>query len=170
MHLKQIIDESFGDFMECAMLLVTPYCNFKCVDCQNKHLLQLETKNFPDEEILERFFKNPLTSAIIFGGLEPLDSILEVRKFIHLLGCKVYAEELEKPTVVIYTGYELREIDSDLYWSGLGPEMHQYNKCILKYGRYAPEYDKDGKRIDIWNEDLGVFLASPNQNTIKYMQ
>ena len=171
MKLKQIIDESFGDYKEAAMLLVTPNCTWKCEGCQNRHLSQLPTKNFPDEEILKRFFKNPLTSAIVIGGLEPLDDMQDVRHFISALGQKVYSEDLPKPTIIVYTGYELDEIEDQLYWSGLEPEMRTYGECILKYGRFNPIYQTKGdgfERVDIWNEDLGINLASPNQGTVRY--
>lgn len=153
------------------MLLVTPNCSWKCPGCQNTHLAQLETQNFPDEDILERFFNNPLTSAIVIGGLEPLEDMQDVRQFISALGQKVYSDELEKPTIVVYTGFELDEIEDQLYWSGLEPEMRAYGNCILKYGRYNPVYQTNGdkvERVDIWNEDLGINLASPNQGTVRF--
>jgi len=167
MKLKQIIDESFGDYKECSMLLVTPSCSWKCKDCHNKHLSYLPTQNFPNEEILKRFANNPLTSAIVIGGLEPLDDMHDVRSFIFAL-----RQSSLRPTVVIYTGYELHEIEDELYWSGLEPEMLEYGNCILKYGRFQPIYniqqDRTIKRLDTWNEDLGVALSSPNQKTINY--
>jgi len=168
MLLKQIIDENFGDYRECSMLLVTPNCTFKCSECHNKHLTKMETKNFPDKEILKRFFDNPLTSAIVIGGLEPLDRIQDVVWFMYYLNEYVHKNNVEKPTVVIYTGYDLEYIDNNLYWTGLGCQLVKYNKCIIKYGGFQPEYYDDGNLKKVWNNDLGVYLASPNQGTLVF--
>jgi len=172
MLLKQILDESFGDYRETAMLLVAPSCTWKCKNCHNHLLSELETKFFPDEEILKRFFANPLTSTIIFGGLEPLDSMVEVKDFVEKLYAKVFQEKLEKPTIIIYTGYELDEIEFDLKACGLWDLLKGYRNAIIKYGRFDPVYEvKDNWALlkETWNEDLGVYLASPNQNTINFL-
>jgi len=99
-----------------------------------------------------------------------LDDMPEITEFMKKLRLKVKFEELEPPTVIIYTGYELDDIKDEMYWTGLSYELQAYGNCILKYGPYEPVYDDEGKKIHIWNEDLGVYLASPNQGTITYKQ
>ena len=110
MKLKQIIDESFGDYKTCSMLLIADKCTWKCEGCQNRHLSQIPSQNFPDEEILERFCSNPLSEAIVIGGLEPFEQLDEIVIFI---GAATKAG-LDVP-IVVYTGFELD--DFDLYWS-----------------------------------------------------
>lgn len=160
MKLKQIIDESFGDYKECSMLLVVPSCTFKCEGCQNKHLMQLPTQEFPDEEIWERFQKNPLTKAIVIGGLEPLDDIMDIAKFIFIGVTK----EMEVP-LIIYTGYDVFDLDGcrPLEMRILYSAFDLYKAPItVKYGPYIKG------RKSVYNEILGVTLASDNQYTAQY--
>jgi len=153
MRLKQIIDESFGDFKQCSMLLVADKCTFKCEGCQNKHLMLLETQEFPDEEILERFLNNPISEAIVIGGLEPFEQLSEVVHFIS----KATEMKLSVP-IVVYTGFDME--DYDLYWSGFEPAAKSYDgPVIVKFGRYI-----QGSK-PYFNKDLGVTLISDNQYT-----
>ena len=153
MRLKQIIDESFGDYKLCSMLLIADKCTWKCEGCQNKHLSQLPSQNFPDEEILKRFRNNPLTEAIVIGGLEPFEQLNELVIFIG----EAIKAELDVP-IVIYTGFEID--DFDLYWSGFEPAAKTYKgPVIVKFGRYVANSES------IFNEDLGVTLISKNQYT-----
>ena len=153
MRLKQIIDESFGDYKLCSMLLIADKCTWKCEGCQNKHLSQLPSQNFPDEEILERFHNNPLTEAIVIGGLEPFEQLNELVIFIG----EAIKAELNVP-IVIYTGFEID--DFDLYWSGFEPAAKTYKgPVIVKFGRYVANSES------YFNEDLGVTLISKNQYT-----
>lgn len=160
MKLKQIIDESFGDYKECSMLLVVPSCTFKCEGCQNKHLMQLPTQEFPDEEIWERFRKNPLTKAIVIGGLEPFDDILDLAKFI-FVGIE---EEMDVP-LIIYTGYNRFDLD-DIKEREMVILYHAFDlykaPITVKYGPYIKG------RESVFNETLGVTLASDNQYTAQY--
>ena len=160
MHLKQIIDESVGDYKETSMLLIAPECAWKCVGCHNTHLLKLITKNFPDEEILERFQKNPLSKAIVLGGLEPFDCMEEVRAFLQTLRESNIVNP--KPTVIIYTGYDFPDIEQELIRTGLDEEMKKHDKVLLKYGGYLPGYNPT------YNPLLGINLASPNQQVMEY--
>lgn len=154
MQLKQIIDESFGDYKQASMLLVTPECTGKCEGCQNTHLAQLETKNFPDEEIWKRFEKNPFTKAIVMGGLEPFCHIDEVVAFIFS-----GIERGQDVPIVIYTGYEVDELS--LIRSQFIQRAKEYRgPVIVKFGRYIPN------QTPVYNKHLGVTLASPNQYSV----
>jgi len=156
MKLKQILHETYGDYKECSMLLIADNCINKCEGCHNQHLLQLESKIFPDEEIIKRFVENPLSKAIIFGGLEPMDQAEEVEKFIFTainmgIACPI----------IIYTSYN--PLSYVFRCSNVMEAIKQYlGKVIIKHGPYK----KDLKPV--FNEDLGVTLASSNQYTIVY--
>lgn len=155
MYLKQIIDESFGDYKECSMLLVTPSCKWKCEGCQNKHLDLLPTKNFPNGLIWKRFLKNPLSSAIVIGGLEPFDDVIDICQFI-VVGSSVFSM---KAPLIIYTGYTPDELD----WEKLQGAFSFYQGPIyVKYGRYISGREK------VYSDDLGVWLASNNQFVVQY--
>lgn len=157
MKLKQIVDEVFGDYKECGMLLIFPSCTWKCEGCQNKHLALLPTIDFPDDDILERYISNPFSRCIIFGGLEPLDSVCDIAKFIQYL-MKIGAN----PLLVVYTGYELLEVNDILHTTSLWALFTKYSNVVLKYGRY----EQDGEAC--FNKALGINLASNNQSTIDF--
>jgi len=166
MKLKQIVDEVFGDYKECGMLLIFPECTWKCEGCQNKQLALLETREFPNEDIVKRFEENPFSKCIIFGGLEPLcnvSSINDIFSFITYLLEKYHLRE-DRPTLIIYTGYDLDAVNNilNIIVSGLGNLLATYENVIIKYGKY----DKDG--TPYFNETLGITLISKNQNTIDF--
>lgn len=154
MHLKNIIDESFEEYKEASMLLIAPSCTWKCKGCRNYHLYHLETKNFPDEEIFKRFASNPRTKAIVIGGLEPMDNVSELWNF--LFSARKFFDPETRPTIIIYTGYNLDELQKH-YWSWLEAEIRQYGNVILKCGRYK------SNRKPYFNPILGVTLAGKNQ-------
>ena len=90
---------------------------------------------------------NPISKAIVFGGLEPFDSyidLIELIKFIRI------DKQCNDP-IVIYTGYNKGE---DIITEA---SIRHFHNIIIKWGRYImnqePHYD----------EILGVKLASNNQ-------
>ncbi len=157
MLLKRIIDETFGDYKEASMLLVTPNCGWKCEGCQNTHLELLPTKEYSNSNIVERFTKNPLTSAIIIGGLEPMDDTESLSSFLSF----IIAKRLDI-MIVVYTGYTIEELQDDIYKSEILYLLEAHENSILKYGRYIPNDE------GYFNEDLGIHLASKNQKTITW--
>lgn len=57
----------------------------------------------PDCAIVQRYLSNPLTSAVVIGGLEPFD---QKEELLHLIDeFRRYTED----TIVIYTGYTEEE-------------------------------------------------------------
>jgi len=168
--IKGIIDERFGDYKDCSMMIITSHCKWKCKECQNKHLDMLPTKKVECNEIIERFFNNPLTSAIIFGGLEPLDTPYDVKAF--MLDMLDYCDDhgISPPKVIIYTGYDEYEMEGILEYSGLDSVIDAYRNVIIKYGRYDPTYDEFGTKQIIYDLNLGVYLQSMNQGTIDYFK
>jgi hypothetical protein len=146
MIVKDIIDEDFVNYREPSMLIAFPYCTGKCgKECQNKDLMNSGDILITTEDLIARFINNPITSAIVCGGLEPMDSFPELLDFLFAL------RRQSDATVVIYTGYEPNEIDSHLN------DLQYISNIIVKFGRYipneAPHYD----------EVLGVELSSNNQ-------
>lgn len=164
MKLKQIVDEVFGDYKEAGMLLIFPECSWKCEGCQNKHLALLETKNFPDEEIIKRFQENPFTKCIILGGLEPFyneSSIDDISMFIsHLI--EAYPTKEDRPMLIIYTGYEMNELGDILSKYALSDLFSEYGNGIIKCGRYVQDSSP------YFNNTLGVTIASLNQDALDF--
>lgn len=152
MKIKGIITEDFINYKKPSMVIEMPYCTFKCDKecgrpvCQNSALANEPIITIPDSLIVwEYYINNPITEAIVFQGLEPFDSWLELKTFIENFRIAW------KDDIVIYTGYDKPEIKHYLNI------LKKYDNIIIKYGRYIPDQEKK------FDEVLGVYLASPNQ-------
>ena len=152
--LKGIIDEDFVNYKKPAMVIMYPHCNFKCDKefgkpiCQNSALAQAPNIEIGPRALLERYLKNPITEAIVFQGLEPLDDLWEINFLINGLRFNYNCND----DVVIYTGYNKDEINKEFLY-----RMKCFGNVIIKYGRYIPN------QTPHYDEVLGVNLASDNQ-------
>lgn len=156
MRVLEIKDEDCINFKNISMFVATPFCSGKCYKelgldcsiCQNDKLRNSEIICLDDEEIIKRYMQNDLTTAIVFGGLEPLDSFCELFEFL-----KKFRKHCDD-TVVIYTGYKENEIEDKK------EKLKQIGNVILKVGRFIPNDSK------VFDQNLGVYLASKNQYSI----
>ena len=158
MLLKTILDEDFNNYKFPSMFLSTCFCTFKCPKelgldksiCQNEQIYHQPNIEVPADEIFRRYSENPITHAVVFGGLEPFlqfDEMLEVIKTFRNNGCN--------DDIVIYTGYYESEISHQLEL------LCEFKNIYLKVGRFIPNQKSHYDNI------LGVNLASPNQYAIK---
>lgn len=151
MRVKDIIDLDFVNYKKPSMFIGFSNCSFKCDKeygkpiCQNSSLAAAPTIDISNKEIIERYINNPITEAIVCGGLEPFDDFNEIYSFI--MDFRDYSED----DIVIYTGYYPKEILSYL------GKIAVFKNIIIKFGRFIP--NKPHKFDDI----LGVELASDNQ-------
>lgn len=151
MRIKNLIDEDFVNYKKPSMFIITPKCDFKCDKecgkpvCQNSELAKAPIIEIEDEEIIQRYLNNPITEAIVIGGLEPFDDFNELYSFI------MDFRDCSKDDIVIYTGYYPEEIPSYL------EKLSWFKNIIIKFGRFIPD------RPHKYDELLGVFLASDNQ-------
>lgn len=152
MTIKQIY---FNDFVNygghCALTIAMPYCDFKCGKnlCQNSPLTKMPNIEVSNKRIIDLFLQSELMDAIIFQGLEPLDSFDEIYSFI-----KEFRGVCSKTPIVIYTGYTEEEA---------APHIHllsHYAPLVIKYGRYIPEEEPHYDPI------LNCDLASDNQYAV----
>lgn len=154
MRVKDILPEDFINYKLPSMFISTCFCDYKCCTelgldigvCQNAPLAQMEDKDIDDQIIYEQFVNNPITKAIVIGGLEPMIQINEVVNLINLF--RIQGENFP---FVIYTGYYPDEIPEPL------ERLKQYKNIIIKFGRYIPNQKPH------YDEILGVSLASSNQ-------
>lgn len=155
MKVKGIVDEDFSNYKKCSMFIIFPRCTLKCDKencndyCQNSSLLKEPDIEISVRDICERYVKNPLTKALVFGGLEPFDSLDDMVSIIIMLR-DVYRC---KDDIVIYTGYTEEELSSSLMYL-------QYKFClplIIKFGRYRPNQEPHHDDI------LGVNLTNDEQ-------
>ena len=159
MRVKTVVDEDFTNYKKPAMFIGTISCGGKCCIeadiplsvCQNDGWRSCAPVVLSDREICMRYLNNPLTKAIVLGGLEPFEQAKEVRKLVWMLrnifGCN--------DDVVIYTGYNRDEIEEQVKL------LSEYENIIIKFGRFRPN------QMPRYDEVLGVELASDNQYAVK---
>jgi len=156
MRVKTIVDEDFVNYKKPSMFIGTITCGGKCCVeaglplsvCQNDGWRSCAPIVISDRELCQRYLNNPVTSAIVFGGLEPMEQFDEVKRFLFSLRCIFGCDD----DVVIYTGYNPEEIQAQLETLS-----SHYKNIIIKFGRFVPDKPR---RFD---EVLGVELASDNQ-------
>ncbi len=153
MVIKGLQDEDFVNYCKPSMMIIARHCSFKCDKesgvrcCQNSTLASAQELQCDDATIIERYLQNPITEAIILGGLEPFDQFDEVLAFVRTLRRDYKCDD----DVVIYTGYNKDEIKEQI------ATLTEFNNIIVKYGRFVP-----GQRPH-FDVVLGVKLASDNQ-------
>ncbi len=152
MIIKTIRDEDFTNYKEACMLIGFPRCSFKCEKecgrkmCQNSSMATSPDIEISLEQIVRRYLDNPITSSIVFGGLEPFDTWIDMIALI-----SVFRKHTED-TIIIYTGYNREEILPQVQWL----EANCKN-IIVKFGRFIPDQLKHPDAV------LGIDLASDNQ-------
>lgn len=152
MKIKFIVEEDFVNYKKPSMFIGFPTCTWKCEKecgkkmCQNSSLAHSPDIEITHEEIVNRYLNNPISKAIVFGGLEPMDSWEDVARLVN---------EFRKHTdddIVIYTGYYEMEIVHDIEYL-----RQNYDNIIVKFGRFIPD------RESHFDDVLGIKLASDNQ-------
>ena len=151
MIIKQLVDEDFINYKKPSMLIGFPSCTWKCEKecgercCQNSALAQSPNINISINSIIERYMENPITKAVVCGGLEPMDSWDDLQCFIMNFRYK------SPDDIVIYTGYNEHEIHDKI------KILELYENIIVKFGRYVPN------QLPHYDNVLGIKLASDNQ-------
>lgn len=151
--IKEIRDEDFTSYKKPSMVIGFPHCSWKCEKmcgmrvCQNGALAQAPDKIVGVKTIVNRYITNPITSAIIMAGLEPLDSEEDLMVLI------AYLRAATQDDIVVYTGYTKEEIqDRKIYQYLLNAK-----NIIIKFGRFIPNQQPHDDEV------LGIKLASDNQ-------
>ena len=153
MKVKGIVAEDFCNYKVPSMFIISSVCDWKCcieagLDisvCQNASLISQPVYKIDDGAIYEFYRRNPITQAVVIGGLEPM---LQFDEVLHLLN--FFRSSYCKDPFVIYTGYLPEEIPEKI-------EQLRGRNVIVKFGRFIPN---SKSRHD---ELLGVTLASENQ-------
>lgn len=155
MVVKGIIDEDFSNYKKCSMFVIFPKCSMKCdienhiECCHNSSLLKERDIDVSSDSICQRYLENPLTQALVIGGLEPFDSpedLLDlVQTFRSHFGCT--------DDIVIYTGYTEDELRDDPTFI----TIQCFCSIIVKFGRFRPNQEPHFDPI------LGVSLANDEQ-------
>lgn len=152
MVIKGITAEDFSNYKKPSMFIAFPRCDFKCDRecgmqvCQNGALARTPDIDIDVDIIVKKYLDNPITKAVVCGGLEPFDSWSDLLLFIEKF------REKSQDDIVIYTGYYKEEIADKI------DILKRYGNIIIKFGRFLPNREKH------YDEVLGVELASPNQH------
>lgn len=149
--VKGIVDEDFTNYKKPSMFVGFSKCSFKCDNecgkrvCQNSELATAPSKKVRISYLVDRYIHNPITKAIVCGGLEPFDTFDQLLAFVSAIRKKCDDD------IVVYTGYTLHEILDEIN------VLKRFHNVIVKFGRFMPN---QSKRYDYI---LGVTLASSNQ-------
>ncbi len=155
--VKTIVDEWYQDYKVPSMFIAFPHCGFKCEHesgvacCQNSSLAKAPTFQINIEDVVSRYLSNPITKAVVFGGLEPLDD------YEQMLNLVAELREHTADDIVIYTGYTRDECEE----RGWLETLRNYPNIIIKFGRFIP--NSTPRQDDV----LGLILASENQFAMK---
>lgn len=153
MFIRGLVDEDFVNYKKPSMYICTSFCNFKCDRengtscCQNSSLVKETGKTIDDDDIIMRYLLNPITKAIVFAGLEPMEQFSEMFELIKKLRNDYFCDD----TVVIYTGFNKNEVSSQI------DRLKSLGNIIVKFGRFVPNQESR------YDDVLGVTLSSPNQ-------
>lgn len=151
MVIKGVTAEDFSNYKKPSMFIAFPSCSFKCDKecgmqvCQNSALAKSRYLNIDADIIVKKYLDNPITKAVVCGGLEPFDSWSDLLLFIEKF------REKSQDDIVIYTGYYKEEIADKINI------LKRFPNIIIKMGRFVPGREKHYDKV------LGVELASPNQ-------
>ena len=151
MIVKEIRDEDFANYKKPSMFIGFSKCSWKCERdcgmrvCQNSTLAEAPNVEIEVGKLVDRYLSNPITKSVVCGGLEPFDTLRELKELIIKLRLKT------KDDIVIYTGYKENEISYAVEW------LTQFPNIIIKFGRFIPNQQPR------YDEVLGVNLASNNQ-------
>lgn len=154
MKIKGLVDEDFVNFKLPCMFISIGICNWKCcieanipvTVCQNSNLAKQKDIDTPIDEIFNRYISNPISEAIVIGGLEPMIQFEDVYNLI-----KYFRSKGVNDTFVIYTGYYPNEIQDKI------EKLKAFKNIICKFGRYVPNQEKH------FDDKLGINLISDNQ-------
>jgi hypothetical protein len=154
MIIKQLRDEDFTNYRLPSMVVGFPSCTFKCEKecgcsgmCQNSELFKSPSINMSSKDIVERYINNPITKAIVFGGLEPFDTFGQMLELM----CE-FRDKTDDP-IVIYSGYYREEIPQER----IDAIIKYVPNVIVKWGRFVPNQEPH------YDEVLGIYLRSDNQ-------
>lgn len=156
MIVKNIIENDYSNYKTCSMFIGFPTCTFKCEKdcdckgmCQNTALVNSPNIEIDETTIINRYIDNPLSRAIVCGGLEPFDSYEQLKSLLSQFRAKTQDD------FVIYTGYTEEELKTQVR------ELSAFKNVVIKFGRFIPNQEKH------YDEVLGVYLASNNQYGVR---
>ena len=154
MLIKDIVDTDIVNYKDISMFIIFPYCTFKCGKelCQNSKVALMPNIEISINSIIKRYISNPISKALVCGGLEPFDSWNDLYQLV-----TNFRNNNIKDVIVIYTGYTAEEIND----KGYIEKLKKYSNIIIKFGRFIPN------QLHYYDDLLGVELTSSNQYSMR---
>lgn len=155
MKLLNVVEYDICNYKKPSMFLIFPKCSFKCDKecgrpiCQNSVLAREKEIEIQSIKLIHKYLENPLTHAVVCGGLEPFDSWDDLWSFICVF------RGFSKDPIIIYTGYKEEEVQDKIIF------LSQLDNIIVKFGRFIPDSPH------IFDPILGIELASNNQYAVE---
>lgn len=154
MKIIALVEEDYTNYKLPSMFIALGHCDWKCCKeanipitvCQNSELAKAQEIEVPIRELFDRYIQNPITKAIVLGGLEPMTVsgyVLDLIEYFRTHGCD--------DDFVIYTGYYAVEIPAIM------TQLLKHKNVVVKQGRFIPDRPKR------YDDVLGVTLVSDNQ-------
>ena len=157
MIIKGLRDEGFLQYKLPSMFVAFPSCSFKCERecnckgmCQNGALANSPNIEISAKAVVNRYLSNPISQALVCGGLEPFDTYTQLLELLTEFRCN------SDDPIIIYTGFYRDEIENKLEYI-----INFIPNVIVKFGRYIPNQQPH------YDELLGINLASDNQHAEK---
>lgn len=135
----------------CLYMGVGYTCSRGCKGCQNDSLKGEKALEVDPDKVVQDYLDMPVTHAIVFAGLEPLEDLENL-----ILWCRAFRDKTDDP-IIIYTG---AEVDSDELLNAAN-WLRNFKNIIFKAGMYLDDQESH------YDELLGVNLASNNQMGIR---
>lgn len=154
MKIKGLVHEDFANYKKPSMFIGLGTCDWKCAKdggfdksiCQNLPLAKASDIEVGLTYIYNTYINNPITSAIVFGGLETMTQFDDIYEVINMFRNNDCHDD-----VVIYTGFYPNEIGEQL------KQLAEFDNIIIKFGRFVPNANNK------FDEVLGITLVSDNQ-------
>ena len=154
MRIKGLTDEDFVNYKYPSMFIAVGDCDWKCCIeggfdtsvCHNSPLAHAPEYDIDISFIFNNYINNPITQAIVIGGLEPFtrfDDIYHLIEYFRNMG--------NSDPFIIYTGYYPHELIKEL------KTLMSFNNIIIKFGRYKQDTPSKFDKV------LGIELSSDNQ-------
>lgn len=152
MEIKGVIWEDFNNYRLPSLFIGTSSCPHNCEGCQNEALKLVKGVKVTNAFLIDAYVNNPITKAIVLGGLDPLMTFEDTYSFV-----KDVRKRGINDTIIIYTGFKEEVVD---HWVeklvALGGHL------VVKYGKYIKGHEPHMDSV------LGVRLASDNQYAKEY--
>lgn len=158
MLVTEITDNDTRFYKKPSLYVATAKCSFKCDRecgepiCSEYSKAGVRGIHYTPKQILNKYISSLHAEALVFGGMEPFDSAIDL-----YLCIKEFRAAYQNVPIIIWSGYTPDELNE----LGFLTPLLQFPNIIIKFGRYVPD-DKPH-----YDQLLGVRLASRNQRAYK---